>query len=98
MQWLKHLVAEYTGHFALASSPSVLLFGGSRSYKMFFYFLLVYSLSLICQPDIRGHEAPHHHHVSVEKRLERVNLGTLPPIPYVANKPCEVSVDVKPNQ
>ena len=22
----------------------------------------VYSLSLICQPDIRGHEAPHHHH------------------------------------
>ena len=21
-----------------------------------------YSLSLICQPDIRGHEAPHHHH------------------------------------
>ena len=22
----------------------------------------VYSLSLICQPDIRGHEVPHHHH------------------------------------
>ena len=21
----------------------------------------MYSLSLICQPDIRGHEAPHHH-------------------------------------
>ena len=24
-----------------------------------------YSLSLICQPDIRGHEAPHHHHWTI---------------------------------
>ena len=23
-----------------------------------------YSLSLICQPDIRGHETPHHHHLN----------------------------------
>ena len=25
-----------------------------------------YSLSLICQPDIRGHEVPHHHHCALE--------------------------------
>ena len=25
--------------------------------------LIIYSLTLICQPDIRGHEDPHHHHL-----------------------------------
>ena len=28
-----------------------------------------YSLSLICQPDIRGHEAPRHHHRDTEKYI-----------------------------
>ena len=27
---------------------------------------LSYSLTLMCQPDIRGHEAPHHHHQNRE--------------------------------
>ena len=47
-----------------------------------------YSLSLICQPDIRGHEAPHHHHTwnmhspddptsTAKRRQTCTRLGTI---------------------
>ena len=52
-----------------------------------------YSLSLICQPDIRGHEAPHHHQENVIVQQLCESRGGRPGLSVLTS--LLVSVDVK---